>query len=198
MPEPAPAKAKERLIESARNLFHERGYARTSVSAVLRASKVVRSNFYYHFKGKRELAAAVLEAQVARYRDRVLGTTLKNPQLTPEARFDAFLGAILEAQTNWGAKRGSFFGSFANDFGATDSQVQHAVATFYRALEYAMAECLAEGTLNSVFRVDVEPQVLARVVVAGLEGATLIAKAQRDLNYLSQVAEGLKKLVVGQ
>ena len=195
----APAiKARERLIEAARNLFHERGYNRTSIEHILRASKVARSNFYYHFKGKRELAAAVFEAQVGRYRDKVLATTLKNPQLTALDRFNNFLAVMLDAQAHWGARRGSFFGNFAHEFGASDTQVRHAVATFYRALEYAVAECLADGTLNGVFRVDIEPQVLSRVVVAGLEGATLIAKAQNDLNFLTSVAEGLKKLVVSQ
>lgn len=191
-----PAKAKERLIDAARNLFHEQGFERTSVEDILGASKVVRSNFYYHYKGKTDLALAVLESQMERFRDQVMGQTLKNPQLRPDERFRAFLTSMVEAQARWGSRRGSFFGSFAFEFGSRDSKLSGAVGTFYRVLEYALADCLAEGTMIGAFRLDVEPQAMARVVVATLEGAMLIAKAQQDITVLKAAADGVAKLVL--
>lgn len=190
-----PAKAQERLIEAARNLFHERGFERTSVEDILKASGVARSNFYYHFNGKEALAKAVLEAQMARFRDQVLAKTLKDPNLAVKERFERFLGVVLEAQERWGTHRGSFFGGFAFEFGARQSSLSQAVATFFRAVEYALADCLAEGALVGAFRFDVEPQLMARVILATLEGATLIAKAQNDIIVLKTALDGVQRLV---
>lgn len=190
-----PVKARERLISAARNLFHEQGYERTSIEDILEVSRVVRSNFYYHFKGKEHLALAVVESQMQRFRDQVLARTLRNPRIPPQERFRQFLELITTSQEHWGAQRGSFFGGFAFEFGASHGKVRDAIATFYRVLEYALADCLAEGALTGAFRIDREPQVMARIIIASLEGAMLIAKAQGNIEVLQSVAENITDLV---
>ena len=56
------------LIEAARALFAERGYAGVGTEELVRAAGVTRGALYHHFDGKRELLAAVyeqLEAELA-------------------------------------------------------------------------------------------------------------------------------------
>lgn len=47
------------LIEIARELYAERGYAETPIGAILDRAGLARGGLYHHFSGKRELFAAV-------------------------------------------------------------------------------------------------------------------------------------------
>jgi AcrR family transcriptional regulator len=63
---------RQRLIEAARQVFAERGYPDATVDEIASAAGASRATFYLHFKGKTELAAALVEDTtpwaVARYR----------------------------------------------------------------------------------------------------------------------------------
>lgn len=52
---------RERIVETADRLFYEHGYAQTSFADIAAAVELSRGNFYYHFKTKDEILAAVIE-----------------------------------------------------------------------------------------------------------------------------------------
>ena len=62
---------REGLIAVARALFAEHGYAGVGTEEIVRAAGVTRGALYHHFKGKRELFAAVLEVVEAELTQRV-------------------------------------------------------------------------------------------------------------------------------
>jgi AcrR family transcriptional regulator len=49
------------LIDAARKLFGEKGYAATSLDEIVAGAKVTKGAFYHHYSGKQELFAAVYE-----------------------------------------------------------------------------------------------------------------------------------------
>lgn len=49
------------LIDAARTLFGEKGYAATSLDEIVAAASVTKGAFYHHYNGKQELFAAVYE-----------------------------------------------------------------------------------------------------------------------------------------
>lgn len=61
-------RARERLLESARELFAAEGIRAVSVEQLLDASGVGRASFYRHFPGKDELVVAVLDHYNQRWR----------------------------------------------------------------------------------------------------------------------------------
>ena len=56
------AATREKIVEAARELVCERGYAGLRTAAVLERAGVSRGGLYHHFTGKTNLIAAVLEA----------------------------------------------------------------------------------------------------------------------------------------
>lgn len=59
---------RERLIEAAVEKFRRQGYAHTSVEDLLTETGIARSNFYYHFDNKLDLARHVVSQWASAYR----------------------------------------------------------------------------------------------------------------------------------
>jgi AcrR family transcriptional regulator len=56
---------RQRIVDAADSLFYKRGYNQTSFQDISDATGIPRGNFYYYFKTKDEILAAVVTARVA-------------------------------------------------------------------------------------------------------------------------------------
>jgi len=54
--------SKEKILSKAAELIHTKGYNHTSIKDILEAAVVTKSNFYYHFESKEQLAFEMLTA----------------------------------------------------------------------------------------------------------------------------------------
>ncbi|MER7133243.1 TetR/AcrR family transcriptional regulator [Streptosporangium saharense] len=64
-----PTRARERLLDTAEELFYSQGVRAVGVEQILTVSKVGRASFYRHFPGKEDLVVAVLERRDRRWRE---------------------------------------------------------------------------------------------------------------------------------
>jgi AcrR family transcriptional regulator len=60
---PAQVPVRQRLLEAAMTLFHERGMAATTIATIAESANVPLGNVYYHFRSKDEMIAAVVKAR---------------------------------------------------------------------------------------------------------------------------------------
>ena len=56
---------RQSIVEEADRLFYEQGYEHTSFADIAAAVQISRGNFYYHFRTKDEILAAVIERRQA-------------------------------------------------------------------------------------------------------------------------------------
>ena len=49
------------IIETAKKLFSERGFSNTPVDAIIKEMGVAKGTFYYYFKSKEEVLAAIVD-----------------------------------------------------------------------------------------------------------------------------------------
>lgn len=88
------------LIDAARPLFAERGYAGVGAEEIVRAAGLTRGALYHHFGGKRDLFEAVyerLEAELAqRIAEGALGGGATDPLAAMRAGAEMFLRACTE------------------------------------------------------------------------------------------------------
>jgi AcrR family transcriptional regulator len=91
------------LVEAGRELFAQDGYAATSLDAVVERAGVTKGALYHHFGGKRELFAAVFEAE----QDRLIAAELEayEGEHDPWRAFEAGCVAFVEACQEPGAQR---------------------------------------------------------------------------------------------
>ena len=59
---------RDHIVEAADRLFYRRGYEHTSFSDIADVVKISRGNFYFHFKSKDEILAAVINLRLANTR----------------------------------------------------------------------------------------------------------------------------------
>src|SRR5580692_4117959 len=55
-------RTRQRLLEEARRLFRERGYAATSLEQIAEAAEVTKGAIYGHFSSKEDLLLSAIEA----------------------------------------------------------------------------------------------------------------------------------------
>lgn len=59
---------RDQIVEAADQLFYRQGYEHTSFANIADTVQISRGNFYYHFKTKDEILAAVIELRLANTR----------------------------------------------------------------------------------------------------------------------------------
>src|SRR6266536_522750 len=84
---------REHIVRAADELFYKQGFEHTSFADVADAVGISRGNFYYHFKTKDEILAAVIGARIAERR-RMLGQW-EAEQDTPAGRIRCYISIVI-------------------------------------------------------------------------------------------------------
>src|SRR5689334_182042 len=100
---------RDRLIESARYLFWERGFAGTSMADLLSHAEVNSGSFYHFFESKEALLRSVLETYLGALRPMVVNPAYAQTE-EPVARIFAILAGyrerILQTECRYGCPLG--------------------------------------------------------------------------------------------
>jgi len=90
---------RDALIEAARALFAERGYADVGTEEIVRAAGVTRGALYHHFGGKRDLFEAVYERVESELAQRIAAGALDSEAASPLEAMRAGAEMFLRAAT---------------------------------------------------------------------------------------------------
>ncbi|WP_372662810.1 TetR/AcrR family transcriptional regulator [Amycolatopsis kentuckyensis] len=167
------APARLRMLESARRLFAEQGPAATGVLQVLAEAEAPRGSLYHHFPaGKGQLVAEALTLAAAETTER-LRALLADATDDVEAlrRYGQELAVTLESS---GWRLGCPVSTATLELAAQEPGVREICAAAYRDWAGLLAERFART------RPATEAGRLATAVVAGLEGALLMARAEQS------------------
>src|ERR1044072_7223851 len=96
---------RDALIEAARTLFAERGYAGVGTEEIVRSAGVTRGALYHHFEGKRELFEAVYERVEAELAQQIAAGALRSGAAAPLEAMRAGAEMFLQACTEPEAQR---------------------------------------------------------------------------------------------
>jgi len=84
---------RDRIVEEADQLFYAQGFEHTSFAQIAQALGISRGNFYYHFKTKDEILAAVISHRLARTQAMVERWELEGD--TPAERIRSFINIVV-------------------------------------------------------------------------------------------------------
>ncbi|MFE3545686.1 TetR/AcrR family transcriptional regulator [Nocardia sp. NPDC059177] len=174
-----------KLIKATRSLIESHGYFGTGLNQIVQTSGAPRGSLYFHFPGgKDELVAAAL---------RESGTDIAAIIRTTEAtdardlarKIVTLLGDQLET-SDW--QVGCPVAAVALDTASTNDTVQQACSATYRLWEEALRERLT-GFGHP------EPERVATVALALVEGGLVLARAHRSREPLRRLTDTIDTLV---
>jgi TetR/AcrR family transcriptional repressor of nem operon len=184
---------REAVIAAATRLIHVHGYHAMSLDDVLRDSGVGKGNFYYHFKSKEELGYAILDKIVDAFLERTLEPCFADPEAPPLGQIRCFLDRVLQAQRDRNCVGGCVMGNLASELSDVHEGFRTRLATLFTAWQARLATALESARRRGELAGASEPEMLARFVVASLEGAILLAKVSKDILVMEQCVTELKR-----
>ena len=180
--------ARDQMIRSAAALIRERGVEGTSFSDVLAHSGAPRGSIYHHFpRGKAQLVE-----EATRYAGEVVAKGLARA-----LDGDDPAAALRTFVATWEAiLRGSDFEAGCSVVAATLEGDRSPAARERAAAAFAGWEELYAGALERRGVVADRARSLATLAVAAIEGAVILARAQRSPEPLRRVAHELEDLTL--
>jgi len=169
-------KTKEHILKASRRILVKQGFLNTSVSEIISATGVKKGNLYYHFASKEDLGLAVLEDAKEEF-FHFLNISLSGTD--PVSRVINSCQAIFNEQQKNNFVGGCLFGNTALEMADSNpkfaSIIQEVFAHWIQQLENHIHEALRTGILKSTM----PPELLAKTVVATMEGAIMISRVSK-------------------
>jgi AcrR family transcriptional regulator len=163
---------RERLIESARYLFWERGFAGTSMAELLAHAEVNSGSFYHFFESKESLLRAVLEEYLVALRPMVVDPAFAQTSEPIERIFAILAGyrvRILQTECRYGCP----LGRLALEIDSENRPAHDLIAQNFKGWIGAVRSCLEEAPLPAGTNLD----ALATYVLAVMEGGVMIGRS---------------------
>ena len=173
-----PSPTRDRLVNSARHLFWERGFAGTSMSDLLAHAEVNSGSFYHFFESKESLLRAVLEMYLGALRPMVVDPafeTTEDPLGRIFAILEGYRQRILQTECQYGCP----LGRLALEIDPENRPAHSLIAENFRGWIGAIRECLDQMQDRLPDGTDVE--ALATYVLAVMEGGVMISRSSASV-----------------
>ncbi len=164
---------RERLVETARRLFHEQGYTATGIAQILDAAEANSGSLYYFFPTKEDLLLAVLELYKDLLQPMVIQPVFERVSDPIERIFgvlDGYRRQLLAAKYQFGCPIGNLALELTNSHPAADN---------FSAWRRAIEQCLADAAGRLPPSLDREQ--LALFVLTTMEGAVMLARTYHSI-----------------
>lgn len=190
---------RDKLIDTAAQLFHSHGFEGTSIDLLMKTSGVSKSNFYYYFESKEALGLLTIEKAASEFKETILSKTVLNQDLNPLERLDGFYEEIISYQHSLferSCNAGCFFGNLALEQSAANEKFRSALSDFFQEIEGSFEQCLRDGVEQGFFKEEIDPKETATLLVSQIEGAILLLKVYSSVNTFETAYGAMRKLIV--
>jgi len=194
---------REHIMATAESIILNRGYSGTSIEEIINEASITKGGFFYHFKGKNDLARNL----ILRYLDNDLafftGLSERAQSLTedPLQQFLLFLKLMAEAMQDLpGAHPGCLVASFTYEAEQFDDEVRELNAEGVLVWRRMFSEQLERTAEQYPMKIDTSLDDLADMLTSVIEGGIIMSKLlkQKDMlpNHILQYRDYVR-LVFG-
>jgi TetR/AcrR family transcriptional repressor of nem operon len=176
MPKPS---NRERILTEGLRVVHERGFGGASVRDIVEAAGVPQGSFTNHFASKEAFGLEIIELYFARSRE-VIGETLRNDSLPPLERLGAYIDAAKARLSKDDMRNGCLFGNFTAEASDHSEVIRRRLVEIFAEVQESVAYCLRAAVQAGELPPDFDCGEVAGFVVSSMQGANLVAKAQRS------------------
>ncbi|MFE7169780.1 TetR/AcrR family transcriptional regulator [Streptomyces sp. NPDC057616] len=182
---------RDRMVFSAAQLIRRDGVAATGMREVAAHAHAPRGSLQHYFPGGKEQLVNEAVGWAGRYAaDRVARFLAAMPEPTPAGLFAAMVRQWTEEYESSGFAGGCPVAAVTVDCAGSATSTRKAVAAAFSAWTEPVAGALAGMGVPHARTVS-----LATLMISALEGAILIARAERDVRALTTVVQELGPLL---
>jgi len=181
---------RDRLIESARFLFWERGFAGTSMAELLAHAEVNSGSFYHFFDSKEALLRAVLEGYLHLLRPMVVNPAFGTVE-EPLHRIFAILAGYRQRIIGTDCKYGCPLGRLALEIDPENAPAHALIARNFEGWIEAVRECLQR--MKSALPADTDLDALATYVLVVMEGGVVLSRSYRSVEPFDRAVAQLRE-----
>lgn len=184
---------RERMVFSAAQLIRRDGVAATGMRDVAAHAEAPRGSLQHYFPGGKEQLVNEAVEWAGRYAGKRVARFLAGiPEPRPSALFAAMVGQWTDEFRTDGFSSGCPVAAATVDCAESTESTRTAAAAAFGRWNRPVAEALTEMGVPAE-----RAGALATLMISALEGAILIARAERDVRALTTVARELGPLLDG-
>lgn len=190
MSQPAAQKTRAKIVEKAENMLRFKGYEGTSLNDLVASAGVSKGAFFHYYASKQAISQDVIDKYA---NEQLKGPLEKHLSGTPSVKRALFnwVSEFFESYKAFGFKGGCLLGNMALELSDQNEAARERIKGHFLELENRLTSALKpladQGALT------MEPRQFARLLLASLQGVTMMAKVHKDSNRA-----GREFMAVGQ
>lgn len=192
----AESHTRERILATARHLFHGRSYADVGVKEICDAAEVPKGSFYHFFPSKRDLALAVIEDMADDWARGFVSEAF-DPSLPPLERLDYMVDAAYywqkAAKDIEGRVRGCLFGNLALEVSTREEVLRAKLMAVFNTTKEKFRDTLEQAVAAGALA-PLDTDRTASAMLAYLEGVIMLAKTENDPEVVRVLGPAVKTL----
>jgi TetR/AcrR family transcriptional repressor of nem operon len=170
---------REKLLTEGLRVVHEHGFGASSVRDIVQAASVPQGSFTNHFASKEAFGLEIVEKYYAMTNAGVLAT-LRNDALPPLARLHRWIEGQLEYLKQDEMRKGCLYGNMAAEASDHSEAIRARIVRAFAENQESVAYCLRAAVEAGELSASTDISEVAGFIVSSLQGAILVAKAQRS------------------
>ncbi|MDQ3023685.1 MAG: TetR/AcrR family transcriptional regulator [bacterium] len=173
---------RQRIIDTASQLFFTKGFARTKLDEILLIAKVRKGNFYYYFRSKDDLALAVIRETG---RPLVLDwvRSLVDPEADPRDNLSKLAEHLMDTEMVRGGQ-GNPLSNLALEMSTLSEDFRRELDMVMSEVVGIFAEQIERGIARGGLEISGQARHSAAFLVSVIEGSMLLFRLNRNEQLL--------------
>ncbi|MHC5083283.1 MAG: TetR/AcrR family transcriptional regulator [Planctomycetota bacterium] len=188
-----PTDTKQRILDTAANLFSSYGFGCTSIDDILTAVGITKGAFYHYFKSKDALCEAVLDHAIEEFNQ--LALKFQGDEDTPDL-LKRWLQLLIEKQDSGQWLHLRLLSRLSVDAGQFGSSIRNKLQTFWRWYQSFYETLIRKTARQKDIDLRIQPAEAAKLFTTTHFGALWLNRGASSATDLTAVSEALLKTLL--
>ena len=186
--------ARDRIIETALELFYKQGYLATGINQIISESQVAKATFYAQFASKESLCIAYLQE-----RHKIWMSWLADSISDDWEPREKILGifSFLKKWMQESNYRGCAFLNIASEVPLAESKIRNEVVKHKNSLQTFILESLLDLVTDQKHKPNIGPEELAKTIYVLVEGA-IVASQNYNALWPIEAAQNAVEILINE
>lgn len=180
---------KAKIVRQAAELFNQKGYAGSSIADIMQATGLKKGGIYNHFSSKEELALEAFDYAYSQMSQKIWQAVRTKTNAVERLR--TMVSSYLDYLDNPPIPGGCPILNTAIEVDDLDSPLRDRALQAMNSWRSLIVRIVAKGIKKGEVRSQVEPDVVATVIISTIEGAIMMSKLERNGIHLVRVVDCL-------